>query len=161
MINGPLSVASIAAVSPNPRNTAVSTIDVTFSEPVNLTTFTSAALSLTDNSGANLITSAASISLVSGSTYEIGGLSGLTAAEGEYKFTVDSSSIQDSTGNSGSNSLSTSWLMDTTAPDELGFLAAGPDHLDKLPRVGHRQRPEWGERQHAVRYRVTRRVPVD
>ncbi len=40
VINGPLSVASIAAVSPNPRNTAVSTIDVTFSEPVNLTTFT-------------------------------------------------------------------------------------------------------------------------
>ena len=54
----PLTITSIAAVSPNPRNTAVSSIDVTFSEPINLTTFTDAALTLTDNGGSNLITSA-------------------------------------------------------------------------------------------------------
>ncbi len=55
-IVGGLSVSSIAAVSPNPRNSTVSSIDVTFSEPVNLTTFTDSALTLTDNGGPNLIT---------------------------------------------------------------------------------------------------------
>ena len=68
-------------MSPNPRNTSVGSIDVTFSEPVNLATFTDTALSLTDNGGSNLITGAVTVSLVSGSTYQIKGLSGLTTAQ--------------------------------------------------------------------------------
>ena len=111
-----LTVTSIAPVSPNPRNTAVGSIGVTFSEPVNLATFTDTALSLTDNGGPNLITGAVTVSLVSGSTYQIGGLSGLTASNGEYTLTVNSADIQDQNGVAGTNSLSTQWLMDTTAP---------------------------------------------
>ena len=111
-----LSVTSVTAVSPNPRHTAVSSVDVTFSEPVDLTTFTYADLTLTDNGGANLITSAATISLVSGSTYQINGLSGLTTANGTYSLTVNATGIKDQNGVSGTNSLSTAWLMDTTAP---------------------------------------------
>ena len=65
---------AITGVSPNPRNTPVSSVDVTFSEPVNLSSFTTSALTLTDNGGTNLITSAVSITLVSGATYQIGGL---------------------------------------------------------------------------------------
>ena len=74
----PPQVSSIATATPNPRNTAVDSIDVTFSEPINLTTFTTADLSLTDNGGTtNLITGAVTIALVSGTTptYEIGNLS--------------------------------------------------------------------------------------
>ncbi len=79
--------------------------------------FTASALTLTDNGGSNLITSGVSISLVSGSTtYAIGGLSGLTAAEGNYTLTVNAADIQDHDGNPGSGSLPTSWLMDTTPP---------------------------------------------
>ncbi|MFI5455559.1 MAG: LamG-like jellyroll fold domain-containing protein, partial [Isosphaerales bacterium] len=90
-----LAVTSIAPVSRNPRNTAVSTLDVTFSEPVNLSTFTDSALSLTDNNGPDLITSAVTITLVSGSTYQINGLSGLTASNGNYTLTVNAAGIQD------------------------------------------------------------------
>ncbi len=107
---------SITAVSPNPRNTAVSSVDVTFSEPVNLSSFTTSTLTLTDDGGTNLITSAVSISLVSGATYQIGGLNGLTSAEGAYTLTVNAADIDDQSGNPGSGSLSTSWLMDTTPP---------------------------------------------
>ena len=73
----PLTVSSIAAVTPNPRNTAVGSVDVTFTKPINAATFTTADLSLTDNGGPNLITSAVTISLVTGttSTYAIGDLS--------------------------------------------------------------------------------------
>ena len=73
-------------------------------------------MTLTDNNGANLITSAVSVSLVSGSTYQISGLSGLTAAEGHYTIAVNSALIKDAYGNLGTNSDSTSWLMDTTPP---------------------------------------------
>ena len=41
---------------------------------------------------------------------------GLTTAQGEYMLTVNSADIQDQNGVAGTNSLSTSWLMDTTAP---------------------------------------------
>ncbi|MFI5455769.1 MAG: Ig-like domain repeat protein, partial [Isosphaerales bacterium] len=116
VITQPLTVTAIAAVSPNPRNTAVSSIDVTFSEPINPTTFTDSDLTLTDNGGFNLITSAVTTSLVSGSTYQINGLSGLTASNGNYALTVNAAGIQDPFGNPGTNSLSTSWLMDTAPP---------------------------------------------
>ena len=93
--------------------------------PIGSTSLTSAALSLTDNGGANLITSSVPISLVSDSTYEIGGLSGLTAAEGTYTLTVNGGGIQDPYGNSGSGTMSTSWLMDTTPPTStVGSLPA-------------------------------------
>ena len=84
----PTTVSSIIAVSPSPRNSTVSDIDVTFTQPLDLTGSDYSALTLTDNGGPNLITSAVTMTLVSGSTYEIGGLTGLTAAEGDYAFSV-------------------------------------------------------------------------
>ena len=73
-------------------------------------------MTLTDNGGSNLITSAVTLTLVSGDTYAINGLSALTTAHGEYTLTVNSADIQDQNGVAGTNSLSTSWLMDTTPP---------------------------------------------
>ena len=108
-----LGVASITAVAPNPRNTPVSDIQVTLTEPA---TFSVLALTLTDNGGPNLITNVVSINLVSGSTYQINGLAGLTTAEGNYTLTVNAAAFKDSGGASGIGSLSTSWLMDTTTP---------------------------------------------
>jgi hypothetical protein len=115
-IGEPLTVTSVGAVSPDPRNTPVSAVDVTFSEPIDPSTFDDQALTLTDDGGANLITNAVSISLVSGSTYQLGGLAGLTTAEGDYTLSVNAADIQDQNGFAGTGSLSTSWLMDTTPP---------------------------------------------
>jgi RHS repeat-associated protein len=112
----PPQISSIAAPAPNPRNTPVDSVDVTFSEAINSSTFTTANLSLTDNGGPNLITSSVTINLVSGSTYKIGGLSGLTTVEGTYVLTVSAAGIQDQAGNIGTGSMSASWLMDTTPP---------------------------------------------
>ena len=114
----PLSVSSIDAVSPSPRNAAVSIIVVTFSGPINTSSLTSGALTLTDNGGPNLITSAVTIGLIgrTTSTYVISGLAGLTAANGNYTLTVDSADLLGQNGAAGTNSLSTSWLMDSTPP---------------------------------------------
>ena len=129
LVTSPLSLTSLASVSPNPRNTAVSAIDVTFSEPINTSSLTAGALTLTDNGGSNLIDSGVSLALVSGttSTYAIGGLSGLTTAQGLYTLTVNAADIQDNHGNFGSGTLSTTWLMDTAAPTST---------VSPLPQIG-------------------------
>ncbi len=112
-----LSISSITPVS-TPTNTAVLTVDVTFSEPINTGSLSQGALTLTDNNGVNLINSGISLTLVSGttSTYAIGGLGTLTEAEGNYTLIVNAADIQDQNGISGSGTLSISWLMDTTPP---------------------------------------------
>ncbi len=112
-------MTSIAGASPNPRNTPLSSIDVTFNEPINLSNFTDSALTLTDNGGPNLITSAVTISSVSGSTYQINGLAGLTSSQGLYTLTVNAAAINDQNGYPGTGSMSTSWLMDTTPPASI------------------------------------------
>ncbi len=121
-----LSILSIAAISPNPRNTAVSSIDVTFTEPVKLSTFTDSALTLTDNGSANLITNAVTTSLISGSTYQLSGFTGLTGNNGDYTLTVSAADIQDQYGFAGAGTAGTSWLMDTSPP---------ASHVSALPKT--------------------------
>ncbi len=111
-----LTITSIAAVSPNPRNSAVSTIDVMLSAPINTSDLITGALVLSDDGSGNLINSGVTISLAWGDTYAIGGLSILTAAEGEYTLTVNAADIQDQYGFAGTGTASVSWLMDTTPP---------------------------------------------
>jgi subtilisin family serine protease len=105
-------------VSPNPRNTPISTLEVSFDRPIDLDTFDYHALSLTLNGGPNLITSAVMIEAEPGqaSSYLIDGLGGLTQAEGSYTLTVDATGVKDTNGVSGVGAESATWVMDTTAP---------------------------------------------
>ncbi len=102
-------------------------MNVTFSKPIDPSTFTDAALSLTLNGGANLITGEVTIALVSGSTYAISGLAGLDAADGNYMLTVNGGIISDLAGNAGTNSLATSWVMKTSTPAAPTNLAISPN----------------------------------
>ncbi len=111
----PMTVSSIASVSPNPRNTPVTSIDVTFSVPIDTTSLAPGAIALSDD-GQSVSTAGVSLALVSGTTYAIDGLGSVTAAEGSYALTVNAADITDQYGNPGTGSLSTSWLMDTTPP---------------------------------------------
>ena len=112
----PLTIVSIGQVGANPRNSAVSTISVGLSEAPGPQSFNYEALTLSDNGGPNLITSAVTVTLSATDSYVIGGLGALTAAEGEYTLTVNAADILDPYGNPGIGSLSASWLMDTTPP---------------------------------------------
>ncbi|HEV3311560.1 MAG TPA: dockerin type I domain-containing protein, partial [Chloroflexota bacterium] len=121
-VNGMLTIvpALTASLTPvaGPTNVSVAIVDVTFSVPINTSSFTSAALTLTDNGSGNLINSGVTIALVPGttSTYAIGGLSSLTTGQGLYTLTVNTALIQDQNGFAGTGTSSTSWLMDTTPP---------------------------------------------
>ncbi len=115
-VSSALTVTSVAEVTPNPRNAPVSSVEVTFSETVNTSSFSAAALSLTDNGQPVTISGGLSLTLVSGTTYQVNGLSAFTAAEGSYTLTISAADVKDASGNFGSGSVSTSWLMDTTPP---------------------------------------------
>ncbi len=112
----PPTITSVGPVTPNPRNTSAPTVDVAFSEPIDLSTFDYNDLTLTRNGTAVTLTSAVTTSLVSGSTYQISGLAGVTGTDGNYVLTVNASGINDLAGNAGTGSASTSWVMDTVAP---------------------------------------------
>ena len=90
----------------------------TFSAPINSSTLTAADLTLTDNGGPNLIDSSVTLIPTGPGTYQIDGLSGLTSAEGTYVLTLNATGLQTQAGTAitGSLSVSTSWLMDTTTP---------------------------------------------
>ena len=78
---------SITAVSPDPRTTAVTSITIVFSEPV--TGFDLSDLSLTRDSGGNLLTGSQTLTTSDNITFVLGNLSGLTGAAGTYVLELD------------------------------------------------------------------------
>ncbi len=123
----PPTVVDVVDVSPDPRNTSVATIDVLLSEAIDLSTFGFADVTLTRDGGANLITSGVTISHVTGTRYRIAGLSGLTTTQGNYQLAVNLAGVMDTAGNSGSNSGSDSWTVDTSPPLPATNRRVSPD----------------------------------
>ncbi len=110
-------IASIGPVT-SPRNTPVSTVDVTFSEEIDGTTFTAADLALTLD-GAPVDVTAATITAINATTFQIGNLDAATTAAGSYVLTVDASQINDSLGSPGSGTETVSFVVDLTRPTVL------------------------------------------
>ncbi|NCR13577.1 MAG: hypothetical protein GPJ24_12140, partial [Microcystis aeruginosa SX13-11] len=108
-------VTDIVNLLINPRNQPVPSLTVTFSEKIDLSTFTWQDITLTRNNGSNLINNTVTIS-ANDTNYRINGLSGLTVIDGTYNLTVNGSGIQDLSGNSGNGTQSETWVMDTIAP---------------------------------------------
>ena len=109
-------VVSVGAGNPTLRNTPVDTVDVVLSEPIVPSSFDYQALSLTLNGGPNLITSGVTVTQIDPTTYQIGGLGTLTAADGDYDLTVSAGGLVDGSGHSGVGLLSETWTMNTVGP---------------------------------------------
>jgi len=112
-------VTDILDLQTKPRNTPVSSLDVTLSEAIDLSSFTWQDITLTRNSGTNLLTNGVIVSFVNDTTYRINGLNSLTTTQGIYTLTVNGSGIQDTSGNLGTGIQSETWVMDTTPPAAL------------------------------------------
>lgn len=118
--------ATITPISPNPRNTSVSSIQIVFNKAV--TGFDLSDLTLKLNNGANLLTGAQTLTSADNATWTLGNLTGLTTAEGTYdlKLTASGSNIQDATNTPLASDATASWVMDTTAPT-VTVEQVGPD----------------------------------
>ena len=108
---------SITAVTPDPINSAVNSIEIVFSEAV--TGFDLADLTLARDGGGNLLTGSQTLSSGDGGvTFTLGNLSGLTGNDGDYVLTLTdaASGIQDAAGNALAAGATEEWLADVTAP---------------------------------------------
>lgn len=110
------SVRSIAKIAPSPRNTPVASLRFTLTERIQPESLDLSDVSLTRNGDLVPLEGIANLVLISGSTYELQGLSSLTADDGLYRFDVQGTGIIDLASNTGVGSQSLEWLMETVAP---------------------------------------------
>ncbi|MEO9126939.1 MAG: Ig-like domain-containing protein [Microcoleus sp.] len=106
---------SLAPVTPDPRNTSVSTIPITFSEPV--TGFNIGDLTLTNN-GVVVPLTGATLNTTNNTNWTLDNLTGLTGADGNYQLslTAAGSGVVDRAGNALNTNASDIWSADFTAP---------------------------------------------
>ena len=109
-------VAQFANPIPTPRNAPVTSVDVTFSNPIDARTLTRASFQLTRNGQVVPLGPAQRVSFVSGTTYRLENLTPLTRQAGTYELTVDTRTIKDTKGTVGVSKVSEKWTTDTTAP---------------------------------------------
>ena len=117
-------VLKVGPVIPALRTTPVGTVDVVLANPIDAATFTSADLTLTRTEilpdGTPLTTtldvSGVTITAKNATTYQLGNLTPLTAADGAYTITVSAATIRTFGGTPGMGSAGTSWTTDATPP---------------------------------------------
>ncbi|MDB5388337.1 MAG: hemagglutinin/hemolysin-related protein, partial [Planctomycetaceae bacterium] len=102
-------VATISAVSPDPRSTSVSSLTIVFSKAVN--GFDLSDLSLSRDGSPNLLTGAQTLTTSDNITYTLGNLTGITGLAGSYALSLSAlnSGVQDSLGNLLTVSTNKTW----------------------------------------------------
>ncbi|NEQ72661.1 MAG: hypothetical protein F6K23_06010, partial [Okeania sp. SIO2C9] len=114
--SAPPEVQQIIDVDPNPRNTPVPDIQVIFTEPIAADTFDDQDIQLTLDDGNNLITDAVSVTQIDPITFQINNLSGITGNVGQYRLAVDSTGIEDLSGNTGAGTVTENWVFTGDRP---------------------------------------------
>ena len=112
-------VVQITGTEGSPSDQVIDALTVQFSESVNPATFTSSALNLQRDGGANLIDESIAITQINETTFAISGLAALNAEAGEYLLTVDTTQIEDVFGNAGLGSGSVDWMVLAGLPTVL------------------------------------------
>jgi hypothetical protein len=102
---------TITPVSPNPRNSAVDSMTITFSKPVS--GFSMSDLQLSDNGAANLLGGTQTLTSADNLTWTLGNLAGLTAGSGTYTLTLLPGGIQDAVGNALASGATSSFTLHT------------------------------------------------
>jgi len=120
-------VTAVGPVAPDPRNSAVSVLNVSFSEPLAAGSFDWQDLLLTRDGQPVPLSAAVSVVPLSPAQYRLEGLSSFTDAEGHYELTVFASGVSDPAGNAGIGQLADAWTIDLTAPQALDVTDVTPD----------------------------------
>lgn len=123
----PPRILAIIGLAPGAPSAPVDELDVVFSEPIDPATFDFEDLELSLDGGPNRITAAVGIRHLSGSTYRVGNLAGLTDLPGNYEFTVRGEDLRDFGGNPAANSLSVRWAFERGGPVAVRVGPVRPD----------------------------------
>ncbi|NUQ61376.1 MAG: S8 family serine peptidase [Pirellulales bacterium] len=120
-------VTAVETLATNPRNIVVQSLEVTFNEQINSSTFTRHDILLSRDGLAVTTDDRVIIEVVGGGVYRIKGLNWFVGQQGTYTVTVEGAGVRDLAGNIGADSAQTSWLMDTTRPAAPTDLSFAPD----------------------------------
>jgi Subtilase family/Calx-beta domain/SdrD B-like domain/PA14 domain/CARDB/FG-GAP-like repeat len=112
-------VKQIVDVDPNPRTTSTTSLDVVFTKAIKATTFDFNDFTLTRDGGANLITSAITVSQINLTTFRIDNLTSITGNVGQYLLSVNASGISDIEGLAGVGTVTDSWFVNGDKPTVL------------------------------------------
>jgi len=106
----------ITDVTPDPRNSAVSTISIVFSKAV--TGFDLSDLSLTRGGGVNLLTASQTLTTSNNITFTLNNVAALTGTSGNYLLSLvaGGSGIVDATANPLTVGATDAWVVDVTPP---------------------------------------------
>jgi hypothetical protein len=91
------------------RSNALNTIDVTFNEEINATSFTKADFTLTREGVALALPASAQVLFVSSNTYRLNGLASATDLAGLFTISLDLKGIEDLAGNKGATNIQQTW----------------------------------------------------
>ncbi len=97
--------------------------------PIDPSTFTYRDITYSKVGGPNLITSAITITELSPTEFEISNFNNnlIFPIDGTYTFTVSAAGMKDLAGNTGSGSLSDTWVLQTSGPTAPTNLAISPN----------------------------------
>ncbi|MCA2716593.1 MAG: hypothetical protein IM485_02110, partial [Microcystis sp. M169S2] len=112
-IKSPINISIEFLNIPTSSTSPIESIDVRFSEAINVATFNFIDIFLTRDSGNNLIGSGITIEYISGTTYRINGLGSLTSIPGTYRLTINTNGIQNLAGNYGTTIAQTTFLINS------------------------------------------------
>ena len=97
--------------------TPVDSMTVTLDETADLATFTHEDLVLTRDGASITLDASVTVSHISGTTYEISGLSAFTSLDGEYSLTVNALGVRNSSGLQGMGTSTEEWVK--TSPPRV------------------------------------------
>jgi Ca2+-binding RTX toxin-like protein/subtilisin family serine protease len=102
-------VAQFATITPNSRLLPLSSVTLTFSEPIQESTFTPSDLSLTLNGSPVALSNDVTISSLGNNQYQISGLTMSTSYSGTFTLSVKNSAVRDLIGHYGDGTSSVTW----------------------------------------------------
>ena len=130
----PPTIEQVGPVTPDPRNDAVSQIDVVFSEALadGIDGFDVGDLRLVCGTTQISLEDAVSVVKIDDTHYSVQGLAVLTGTAGDYTLAINAAGIQDRWANAGSGTAGESW---TTAPNVpvINSLGAGLRSVTNTP----------------------------
>ena len=117
-------VDSVIGPERNAINSIVDSVIVTFSSPIESTTFDISKLTFTVNGSVDLMTNAVNISPFTDANtcglanrcFEVSGLADLSVIDGRYELMVSSDGVEDAQGLAATGQQSAQWLVDRESP---------------------------------------------
>jgi Ca2+-binding RTX toxin-like protein len=109
-------IASITGFNSTLLNTSVDVFQVTFTEPINPSSFDYNDITLRRNNGESLLNNTVAIAQIDPTTFRVGNFAQFTNTEGDYQLLISSNSVQDLDNNYGVGGKGFNWVLDKTYP---------------------------------------------